>query len=199
MAYDSSNEEVLKAAESSSKEFDEAMVCEGVSVVDNSNQFVVEFKGGRMLIVGPHKQTLTKNELCKLKDMKGLNYEQSIVSKRESMADITQDKRREDPLFTVSEIVAKHTDVWMDEYENEKSGFHELICGDIKLDIVRLNQGIDKTILSTSGNNVVQLNLTVDNLFSSVPAVIFYGTTDFAIGTLSVLVGGVKALPYVPI
>lgn len=199
MEYDSTNEELLKSTEAAAKEFDSMMVCEGVSVVDNSNQFVVEFKGGRITIIGPDKQTLTKEELCKLKNMMGFNYEQSIVSKRESMSDITHDKRRDEPLFTASEIVRNHTDLWMDEYENTKSGLHEIICGDIALTIVRFNQGVNKTILTTTGYGVVDLNLDIDKLLSNVPAVTFTGTTDFMIGSLPVMIGGYKALPYVPI
>ena len=128
MVDDLNNEELLKEADAAQKEYDEAMVCEGVSVVDNSNQFMVEMNGGRICIIGPNKQKLTKTELCKLKDMMGFNYEQAIVTKREYRTDITHDKKNNKPLYTLNEIVQKHNDVWMDEYETDRSGLHEVIC-----------------------------------------------------------------------
>lgn len=139
MSEDLTNDEYTKMMDDAEKEYNTYLMCEGVSYWDNRKQFSVEHVGGRILLVCPDKHEIDKNTLCKLLEMKGMNYVQAHVTKRENFSTIEDEKNT--PLFTLREIIDKHTPIWLDMYENDRKGSRISIGNKI---FTNYNRGYDK-------------------------------------------------------
>lgn len=121
---DLENKELLKEADDAANKFKEMYICDGL-FYSQQKGVVVEHQFGKIVLVNPDLQEVSKQTLCKLKDALGLHYEQNIVKKIEDKVDILHVKGRTKELFTLDEIINKHNAVWIDSVENERKGMRE--------------------------------------------------------------------------
>lgn len=173
MDIDSTNAEILIEQEKAIQEFNSYNVCEGVSFMDNCDNFDIQIIGGKVLIVNPEKQTLTNSDICKLKNVKGLNYEQALVTKRESRSDINHNKKSNLRLYTAKEIIDKHHDRWLDTYETDRSGLHEVVC---EKNLIVDNLTLDDCTNENMDITVYEHNLNLNSQNHEITK--FYNSTD---------------------
>ena len=85
---------------------------------------------GRIVNIDPEYEKVDQDTLCKIPELVGLDYVQSRVSKQEQVSTISHSRYidPDDTLFTIKEIIDIHNPLWIETYEKERKGLHEVLC-----------------------------------------------------------------------